>query len=56
VNPFTGLFEAYRDALLYGVSPAAWELLVPLGAAALILLVTVPIYRREQPHLAKLVG
>jgi ABC-type polysaccharide/polyol phosphate export permease len=56
VNPFTGLFEAYRDALLYGVSPAGWELLVPLGAAALILLITVPIYRREQPHLAKLVG
>lgn len=56
VNPLTGLFESYRDALLYGVSPAAWELLVPLGAAVLILLVSVPIYRREQPNLAKLVG
>jgi ABC-2 type transport system permease protein len=56
INPLTGLFEMYRDALLYGVSPAAWEILVPLAAAALILLVTVPIYRREQQHLAKLVG
>ena len=56
INPLTGLFEAYRDALLYGVSPAAWELLVPLGAAAAILLVTIPLYRREQPSLAKHVG
>ena len=55
-NPLTGLFEVYRDALLYGVSPAAWELLVPIGAALLILLITVPLYRREQPNLAKLVG
>ncbi len=56
INPLTGLFEAYRDALLYGVSPAAWELLVPLGTAALIMLVSIPIYRREEPSLAKLAG
>jgi len=56
INPLTGLFEMYRDAILYGVSPEAWELLVPLGAAVLILLITVPFYRREQPNLAKLVG
>ena len=56
INPLTGLFETYRDALLFGASPAAWQLLVPLGAAALILLVSVPVYRREQPELAKLVG
>jgi lipopolysaccharide transport system permease protein len=55
-NPLTGLFETYRDALLYGQAPAAWEVLVPLGAAALILAITLPIYRREQPELAKLVG
>jgi lipopolysaccharide transport system permease protein len=56
LNPLTGLFEAFRDALLYGQSPAAWELLVPLAAAGLILAICVPLYRREQPHLAKLVG
>ena len=29
-NPLTGLFETFRDTLLYGQSPAAWQLLVPL--------------------------
>jgi ABC-type polysaccharide/polyol phosphate export permease len=53
VNPLTGLFEAYRDALLYGEAPAAWELLFPLAAAVLLVVVFVPIYRREQRHLAK---
>jgi lipopolysaccharide transport system permease protein len=55
-NPLTGLFEAYRDALLYGHSPSAWELLVPLGAAALVLAVSVPLYMREQSRIAKLLG
>jgi len=55
-NPLTGLFETYRDALLYGHSPAAWELLVPLGAAALVLAVSVPLYLREQSRIAKLLG
>jgi ABC-type polysaccharide/polyol phosphate export permease len=53
INPLTGLFEAYRDALLYGQAPAAWELLVPLGAAGLLAAVFVPIYHSEQRHLAK---
>ncbi|HYU59165.1 MAG TPA: hypothetical protein VEK39_00255 [Solirubrobacterales bacterium] len=55
-NPLTGLFESFRDALLYGRSPAAWELLVPLGAAAVVLAISVPVYMREQSRLAKLVG
>ncbi|CAB4913699.1 unannotated protein [freshwater metagenome] len=55
INPLTGLFETYRAALYYGRAPAAWELLVPLGAAAAILAVSVPLFRREQPHLAKIV-
>lgn len=54
-NPLTGLFEAYRDVLLYGRSPAAWKLLAPLGAAAILLAVTVPLFRREQREFAKLV-
>jgi ABC-type polysaccharide/polyol phosphate export permease len=56
LNPLTGLFEFYRDALLYGHSPAAWQILYPLAAAALILAVSVRVYRREQPTLAKLVS
>ena len=55
-NPLTGLFESFRDALLYGHAPAAWQLLAPLGVAGLILAVTVPLYMREQTRLAKLLG
>ncbi len=55
-NPLTGLFESFRDALLYGQAPAAWQLLSPLLAAALMLAVFVPIYRREQSQLVKLIG
>lgn len=53
LNPLTGLFEAYRDALLYGQAPAAWELLWPLAIAAVVAAIFVPIYNREQAHLAK---
>jgi ABC-type polysaccharide/polyol phosphate export permease len=54
-NPLTGLFEAYRDVLLYGTAPAAWELLWPLAVAAAIAIVFVPIYVREQRDLAKVI-
>ena len=53
LNPLTGLFEALRHAVLYRSSPPAWELLSPLLAAALILVIFVPLYRREQRHFAK---
>jgi ABC-type polysaccharide/polyol phosphate export permease len=53
LNPLTGIFESYRDALLYGQAPAAWELLYPAGFAVLMLAAFVPLYRREQRHLAK---
>lgn len=55
LNPLTGLFEGYRDALLYGHAPAAWELLCPLAASAILLALFVPLYRAEAPHLAKLI-
>lgn len=55
INPLTGLFESYRDALLYGHSPAAWQLLVPIGVAVALLAVSVPVFRREQASFAKLV-
>ncbi|HEX6116106.1 MAG TPA: hypothetical protein VFY99_03330 [Solirubrobacterales bacterium] len=55
-NPLTGIFEIFRDALLYGQAPALWELGAPLVAAAILLVIFVPIYSREQAALAKLVG
>jgi lipopolysaccharide transport system permease protein len=56
LNPLTGLFESFRHALLYGNSPAAWELLSPLAVAALVLAVSLPAYRRDESRFAKLVG
>jgi ABC-type polysaccharide/polyol phosphate export permease len=55
LNPLTGLFEGYRDAFLYGRSPAAWQFLIPIVAAALLLLVFVPVYSSEQRHFAKVI-
>ena len=55
-NPLTGLFELYRDALLYGHSPPAWQILAPLAFAVALLLLVVPVYRREQPSFSKLIG
>lgn len=55
LNPLTGIFEAFRDVFLYGDTPAAWELLYPLGFAILLLAVALPIYRREERHLAKVI-
>lgn len=55
LNPLSGVFELYRDALLYGHRPAAWEILYPLGFALVLLLVFGPIYRREQQQFAKVV-
>jgi len=56
LNPLTGLFEFYRHAVLYGDAPPAWQILYPLGVAVLLFAVGVPLYRREQSALAKLVG
>lgn len=53
-NPLTGLFETMRHAVLYRSSPPAWELLVPIGFALVLLAVFVPIYNREQRHFAKM--
>lgn len=55
LNPLTGLFEAYRDVFLFGETPAAWELLFPLVAALLLLVLFVPAYRVEQRQFAKVV-
>lgn len=55
LNPLSGLFEAMRHAVLYQTAPPAWSLLYPLAAAALILAVFLPLYRRDQQHFAKVV-
>jgi lipopolysaccharide transport system permease protein len=53
LNPLTGLFEAFRDVALRGVVPAAWELVYPLAVALLILALTLPLWRADEPHFAK---
>jgi ABC-type polysaccharide/polyol phosphate export permease len=55
LNPLTGIFESYRSVLLYGHSPAAWEILYPTIFAGLLLFLVMPLYRREQKQFAKLV-
>jgi lipopolysaccharide transport system permease protein len=55
LNPMTGLFESYRDALLYGHSPGAVELLYPAVVGGVMLLAFVPLFRAEQRQLAKIV-
>ena len=56
INPLTGLFEAFRDVVMRGTVPAAWELAYPLAFAGAILLLTLPVWRMEEPHFAKVVG
>jgi lipopolysaccharide transport system permease protein len=55
LNPLTGLFEAYRAVFMFGRAPEAWQLLYPLVAVAILLLVFVPIYRAEQRQFAKVI-
>jgi lipopolysaccharide transport system permease protein len=55
LNPLGGIFEAYRSVLLYGETPALWELLYPLGTALVVAAIFVPIYRREQRHFTKVI-
>jgi lipopolysaccharide transport system permease protein len=55
LNPLTGIFESYRDVLLFGRAPAAWELLYPAGCACVLLLLFVPLYNHEQRQFAKVV-
>jgi len=54
INPMTGLFESFRDVLLYGNSPGAFELLYPAGLGLALLAIFVPVYRSEQHQFAKI--
>lgn len=55
LNPLTGLFEAHRAVFLDGELPAPADLLYPALFALVALVVSVPIYRREQGQFAKVV-
>jgi len=55
LNPLTGVFESFRDVFLYGDAPALWQVAYPVATGALLSLLFIPVYRREQRHFAKLV-
>ena len=55
LNPLTGLFESYRSIALRGEAPRAWQLAFPLAWSAVLLLVALPLYVREQHQFAKVI-
>jgi len=55
LNPLSGLFEAYRAVFMFGRAPEAWQLLYPLAATAILLVVFFPVYRLEQRQFAKVI-
>ncbi|MGZ8695951.1 MAG: ABC transporter permease [Gaiellaceae bacterium] len=55
INPLTGVFESYRDVLLFGHRPAVWQLAYPLAFGVALLAAFLPLYRREQTQFAKVV-
>jgi lipopolysaccharide transport system permease protein len=55
VNPLTAIFESFRQALLFGRPPAAWQILYPLLLAAATVAIFMPLYVREQRQFAKVV-
>ena len=56
LNPLTAVFESYRAVFLYGETPAAWELLYPPALGAVVFVLFLPVYRREQREFAKLLA
>jgi lipopolysaccharide transport system permease protein len=55
LNPFTALFESYREVLLFGRAPRVWEIVYPLFIAAALVAIFLPLYLREQRQFAKVV-
>lgn len=55
LNPLTAIFESFREALLFGKPPQAWEVLYPLLLAAVTIAIFYPLYAREQRQFAKVV-
>lgn len=56
LNPLSGLFELWRHAFLGEGVVEVWMVGVPLASAAVVLAVAVPLYRRDAPHFAKVLG
>ena len=54
LNPMTGLFESYRDALLYGIRRAPSSCSIPPHSARAPAGVFVPVFRSEQRQFAKI--
>jgi lipopolysaccharide transport system permease protein len=53
LNPFTGLFESYRNLIYYGQAPT-WDLLgIVVVESLVILVVGVLVFRRIEPAFAK---
>lgn len=50
LNPIVPLVRAYQDVILYGQAPGA-SLWVPVGVAALLLMVALAVFRRASPEL-----
>jgi len=55
LNPLTALFESFRQVLLFGKPPQAWQILYPLLLAAVTVAIFMPLYVREQRQFAKVV-
>jgi lipopolysaccharide transport system permease protein len=55
INPFTAIFESYREVLMFGSAPRLWEILYPLALSAAIVALFLPLYMREQRQFAKVV-
>jgi ABC-type polysaccharide/polyol phosphate export permease len=54
-NPFTGIFESYREVLMFGRAPRLWEIAYPLGLSAAIVALFLPLVSSEQRQFAKVV-
>lgn len=53
LNPFTGLFESYRNVIFYG-QPPEWGLLaIVVAESAVVLTAAVLVFRRLEPSFAK---
>jgi lipopolysaccharide transport system permease protein len=55
INPFTAIFESYREVLMFGNAPRLWEVVYPLALSAAIVALFLPLYMREQRQFAKVV-
>lgn len=55
LNPLTAIFESFRQVLLFGRSPEAWQIVYPFLFAAATVAIFLPLYVREQRQFAKVV-